>query len=430
MHSVTFRFLHAADLHLDDPFSGVSATAPEVASVLRDASLGAFDALVRVAIARDVSFVVLSGGLYRGAVRGVRAQLELHRGLSELSDRGIRTFVALGDEDPLEEGWTAIGEWPALVTVFPSDEPHTVTVERDGSVLATVHGISHGSRSAPDTLATRLERTDHPGLHVGVVHATAVGPHLDAAPEAVVAPCDIDALLGSGIDYWALGHLHRHLVVHREPWVVHPGNTQARRAAGDEMGPKGVCLVEVSDDGTVTELEFVPVDRVRFDQVDCSIEGSADLATLRDRLVDLGRARLAAADGRSVLLHVDLVGSGPAHDELHRPGAMAELVEHVRSESLSEPPLLWWDRISVHTRAVRDLDDLQGRNDFVADLVEETQGLLADDEARSRRVHDWGDDLPSDLTHLLDGDLPDPTDPDRWLQAQQLAIELVVGDES
>ena len=84
----------------------------------------------------------------------------------------------------------------------------------------------------------------------------------------------------------------------------------------------------------------------------------------------------------------------------------------------------------MNTRPVRDLDELQGRNDFVADLVDEAAGLLDDVEARRRRVDEWGDELPSDLAHLLGDHLPDATDPDRWLHAQQLAIELVVGDES
>lgn len=420
MRAVTFRFLHAGDLHLDEPFTGMSATAPEVAGVLRDASLSAFDALVRLAIARDVAFVVLAGGIYRGAIDGVRAQVALLEGLTELADRGIHTFLALGDDDPLDEGWTAVRDWPGLVTLFPADEPLTVTVERDGTTLATVHGISHTTRSATDDLAARLVRTEHPGLHIGVVHATVEGE---------VAPTTLDTLTESGIDYWALGHHHHFQVLHREPWVVHPGTLQARRVAPDEMGPKGAVLVEV-DEGVVTDAELISLERVRLDHVDQLIDGIADLAILRDRLVDLGRARLAEADGRSVVLGVDLVGRGPVHDELHRPGALVELVDALRVESVSEPPLLWWDRVTVNTRPVRDLDELQGRNDFVADLVDEAAGLLDDVEARRRRVDEWGDELPSDLAHLLGDHLPDATDPDRWLHAQQLAIELVVGDES
>jgi DNA repair exonuclease SbcCD nuclease subunit len=43
---VRFRFVHAADLHLDTPVAGVGPVPPFVAQALRDASLQAFDALV------------------------------------------------------------------------------------------------------------------------------------------------------------------------------------------------------------------------------------------------------------------------------------------------------------------------------------------------------------------------------------------------
>lgn len=41
---MAFRFLHAADLHLDTPFHGLGKTVPAVADVLRDASIDALAA--------------------------------------------------------------------------------------------------------------------------------------------------------------------------------------------------------------------------------------------------------------------------------------------------------------------------------------------------------------------------------------------------
>lgn len=423
---MTFRFIHAADLHLDTPFSGVSISAPSVSSELRDASLNAFDQIVRLAIARDVSFVVIAGDTYDGASRGLRAQVKLLEGLRELSDRGIHTFMVTGNHDPVDEGWSVIREWPELVTVFPTTAAESVVVERDGRPLATVHGISHGTRNVTENLASRIAPGDHPATHIAVLHAN-VG---DVPEHAPLAPATVEELANSGIDYWALGHVHQRAVLHREPWIVYSGNTQARSAAPHERGAKGVYVVEVADDGTIDEPEFVPVDRVRFDRIEHSIDGVPDLATLRDRLVDTGRRCLAEADGRSVLLQVRLVGRGPVHGALYRPGALAELIEGLRSESLSDAPLLWWDRVDVDTLAVQDLDELQGRNDFIADLVDETISLLADDEARARRTADWDDELPSDLYHLLEDSAPSALDPDRWRTAQDLAVDLVASDDT
>ncbi|MGY6501716.1 MAG: metallophosphoesterase family protein [Acidimicrobiales bacterium] len=422
---MAFRFLHAADLHLDTPFAGLSTTAPDVAIALRDASLQALDELVRVAISREVAFVVLAGDVYDGPERGVRAQLALHRGVSELAEHGIRTFVVAGNHDPVDEGWTAVRAWPDLVTFFPADAPASVSVERHGQHLATVHGISYATRSVTDDLSVRLSPHGHPGPHVAVLHAN-VGGHPDHDP---YSPCSVDSLVGSGMDYWALGHVHTRQILARSPWVVYPGNLQARSARVSDRGAKGAYLVTVDDAGAVLEPEFVALDRVRFDHVQASIEAVPDIAALRDRLVDLGHRRLAEADGRSILLRVELVGRGAVHGDLRRPGLAADLIDGLRADARHHHPFVWWDRIDLSTRPLQDLDELSGRNDFVADLLDEAAAVRSDPGLRSARTSGWDDELPSDLAHLLGDDMPLPTDPARWEAARELAVDLVSSDD-
>ena len=114
-----FRFIHAADLHLDTPFEGIAGPAPKVAEALREASLQAWDRLVQLALDEEVLFVLLAGDIYDGADRGVRAQIRFVNGLRRLDQAGIRTFIVHGNHDPLS-GWSAVHEWPATVTIFGS----------------------------------------------------------------------------------------------------------------------------------------------------------------------------------------------------------------------------------------------------------------------------------------------------------------------
>ena len=60
------RFLHAADLHLDTPFTSVGGYPDRVGAALREASLEAWEALVQTALDRRVAFVVLAGDIYDG----------------------------------------------------------------------------------------------------------------------------------------------------------------------------------------------------------------------------------------------------------------------------------------------------------------------------------------------------------------------------
>lgn len=418
-----FRFLHAADLHLDTPFTGLGAASPQVAGILRDASLLAFDDLVRTAIARDVAFVVLAGDVYDGPERGVRAQLRVLRGVRRLADHGIHTFIAAGNHDPVEEGWSAIREWPDLVTVFPAGEVMSVPVERDGRIVATVHGTSYARRATTENLAVRFGRTDAPGLHVGVLHAN-VGGQPGHDP---YSPCSVDDLVRTGIDYWALGHVHTRQVLHRSPWIVYPGNLQGRSPRPSERGAKGVLVVEVDDAGQVQEPELVALDRVRIDESELAIDDVSDLGDLHRRLEELGHRRLLDADGRSLLLRARLVGRGPVHPDLRRPGAVTELLQALRGEAPLDLPFLWWDRLAVATGAPRDVEELRLRNDFVADLLEEAGSV--DEPRRAALAQQWSAELPADLAALLGADAPDAADPARWAEAVELAVDLVAGEE-
>ncbi|MFC7610965.1 metallophosphoesterase family protein [Teichococcus aestuarii] len=62
----SFRFLHAADLHLDSPLRGLDADLSAPAARIRGASREALSALVDLAIAEQVDFVVVAGDLYDG----------------------------------------------------------------------------------------------------------------------------------------------------------------------------------------------------------------------------------------------------------------------------------------------------------------------------------------------------------------------------
>src|SRR5436190_18870937 len=169
MRGPRFRFVHAADLHLDTPFASIGRVAPEIADRLRDASLEAFDALVRMTIERDAAFMVVAGDTYDNADRGVRAQLRFLRGVERLGESGIPVFVAHGTHDPLD-GWSAVRRAPDNLVVFGGEAVEAHTVLSDGAAAAQVYGISYGSRDVTENLALRFKRLDAPGLHIGVLH--------------------------------------------------------------------------------------------------------------------------------------------------------------------------------------------------------------------------------------------------------------------
>jgi exonuclease SbcD len=371
----SFCFVHAADLHLDTPFKGVGQTNPFVAESLREASLAAFSDLVALCVERDAAFLVLSGDIYDGAERGIRAQLRFREGLLRLSRAGIQTFVVHGNHDPVDGGWSAISEWPPLVTVFEGDAVRTVPVVRAGQQIASVQGISYWRRDVTENLTKRFQRVEGDWLKIGVLHCNVAG-----SPEAHqnYSPCTLDDLQSVGLDYWALGHVHSRAVLSGRPygdacWVVYPGNLQGRSSQAGELGPKGAVVVGV-DRSRVARVEFVACDRIRFEEE--LVDGAAvtSLEELRDELVEAGRQRLAEAGGRSVILRAKLTGASPIHHRL-RPRVLDELLVSLRDDFVAREPWLWWAAMDDATIPVLDLEDVRSGSDFASDLVAITEAM-------------------------------------------------------
>lgn len=417
----SFCFVHVADLHLDTPFHGLSATAPAVAESLRDASLAAFDAVVSLSLDRQAAFLAVAGDVYDGPERGLRAQLRVRDGLARLGTAGIATFVVHGNHDPLESGWSAITAWPPGTTIFPTAPPSggpapVHEVARDGRVIATVQGVSYATARTTENLALRLSR---PGgsarrgvvepLHVGLLHcnvAGAPGGHAD------YSPCSLADLRATRLDYLALGHVHQRSVLAEgsgpgDPWVVYPGNTQAHSWRAGEQGAKGAYVVHV-EGGRVARLEFVACDQVRFDELDCPIGDLGDLGALADRLGRFADEAAGRAGDRLVVLRARLVGSGELHGELARAGVLEELLAHLRDEALSSRPARWWDSIRDASGSPLDPAELAGRGDFASDLLELTRSLLGDDEAASSFATAALSGLPRALAQRAGELLADP----------------------
>src|SRR3546814_7024665 len=66
MSLTSFKFLHAADIHLDSPLHGLSRYEGLPVDEIRSATRAAFDNLVQCAIDEDVDFVVIAGDLFDG----------------------------------------------------------------------------------------------------------------------------------------------------------------------------------------------------------------------------------------------------------------------------------------------------------------------------------------------------------------------------
>jgi len=375
--SEPFRFIHAADLHLDTPFQGIAGPAPDVAAALQEASLEAWDNVVALTLQREARLLVIAGDIYDGAERGIRAQLRFLAGLQRLSAAGVRTFIVHGNHDPLD-GWSAIRQFPAGVTVFGHDRVESQTVTSDG-LSVCVHGISYRTRDVRDNLALGFRRSQQADLDIALLHTNATGE----AGHAPYSPCSLADLDAAGMDYWALGHLHRQQFLRRGgPWIAYSGDTQGRSPKPSETGAKGVLVAEVAGAG-IQSVTPEPVDVVRFVSCAVDVREVADVAVLQARASD-EIDRLRAENGeRGLLVRVQLEGRGPVAGDLRRGTGLSDLERELRGHFSGREPFVWVEAVKDHTRSVVDLEAVRRRNDFAAELLKRYDELAAaDPEAR------------------------------------------------
>ena len=356
------RFVHAADLHLDSPFTGLRAAAPEnVANTLYSATFDAYENIINLCISEEVDALLVAGDVYDGADRSLRAQLKFVEGLKKLDTKGIRSFVCHGNHDPLD-GWQARLDYPPGCFRF-GPEWEAVPVFEDPN-RALIHGISFPKRDVTENLALRLGNVDPGPFSIGLLHANVSN---DPNHEAY-APCSLDDLAASGIDYWALGHVHtRQVLSERKPAVAYPGNPQGRHP--NETGARGVYLVEVDDGGNVG-LDFRPMGTVRWARLDSDI---ATLDTEQDLLdaLDKGmQALLDGAGGRSVVVRVTLTGRGELNRSLRRPNTIEDIVEEINREWAEGSPFIWCERIEDASASPFDREARLKGSDFLAEVLQ------------------------------------------------------------
>jgi exonuclease SbcD len=412
---MNFCFVHAADLHLDTPFQGLGRVNDALAERLRDASLEAWDRLVRLTIQRNAAFLLLSGDVYDGSSRGLRAQLRFREGLERLANEGIPAFVIHGNHDPLD-GWSAISQWPEGVMVFGSDGVRAVPVEREGVRLATIYGISYPTREVTENLALRYRREDAPGLHVALLHGSVDGA--GANDHGTYSPCTLDDLRAGGMDYWALGHIHRRATLcEGVPWVVYSGNLQGRSMKPSEQGAKGATVVHVQE-GTIIRTEFVPCDCVRFGALDLPVAEYANLPALAEGILER-LYEMAVDSGCDLLARVRLTGRGELNRELARPGVLPDLLRSVREALESQGRAIWCERIEDETRPPLELERIRVRGDLAAEVLLWADDLSASQDQRAKFLEVQWEALQS--SGLV------PASPEEIQSVLDQAVELALG---
>ncbi|MBK5970965.1 MULTISPECIES: metallophosphoesterase family protein [Thiorhodovibrio] len=302
-------FLHAADLHLDSPLTGLEAYEGAPVEEIRTATRRALENLVALAIAESVDALLLAGDIYDGDWRDYNTGLFFAAQMARLKEAGIPVMMVRGNHDAASQISRHL-RLPDNVHEFPSAAPETIRLEQAG---LAIHGHSYGTRQVEQNLARAYPPADPHGFNIGLLHTALDGREGHAS----YAPCHLDDLVRLGYDYWALGHVHRREVVTEQPWIIFPGNLQGRHAR--ETGAKGATLVRIQD-GRIESAEHHALDVVRWQQLELVVAENPSRNQIDERIARALQNAFDAADGRLLALRLRLCGQTEQDAQL-RAGA-------------------------------------------------------------------------------------------------------------
>jgi exonuclease SbcD len=361
------KFIHAADIHLDSPLTGLSAYADAPVEMLRTATRDAFTNLVNEAIEQPVDFMVIAGDLYDGTWKDHNTGIYFCKEMGRLKKAGIPVYLLFGNHDA-ESEMTKKLQLPDNVFTFDTRKPCTFRLE---DLKVALHGRSFKEKETIENLATGYPAPVQGMFNIGVLHTALEGN----SAHATYAPCSLDELHAKGYHYWALGHVHEHQIWTGASTVVFPGNLQGRHIR--ETGPRGAIIVTADEYG-IQEINRLFVDVLRWtslevDATECNTlsEVVGVIGKALDRLVENSASTIPTA------VRVTVTGKTAAHGDLF--GLESQLRAEVLALAVAMgAERLWIEKVKVATVAVDDGEAVKARADALSDLQELLQAAESD----------------------------------------------------
>lgn len=339
------KILHSADWHLDAPMSGFS---PEITRTLQQESRKIPEKIVHLCKAEACDLLLLAGDLFDGAaspdtVRSVQ---------NALAGLDIPVVISPGNHDYCHPGSPYLTEpWPENVYIFKKAQIESFALP---SLNCRIYGAGYEAMDCPGLLK-RFRAEGEERFHIGVFHA-------DATTASTYFPVTRHQIQESGLDYVALGHIHKQgSLTAGDALCLWPGCPMGR--GFDELGEKGVIITTL-DDGK--QSRFVPLDTPRFFDETISISDDAESSLT---------AYLPAIHSDD-FYRVTLTGYSAAIDM----AALTDRFSHIpnlviRDETLPEPDL--WSDIDTDTLEGMVFAQLKEVTDTSSDALAQQAKLAA-----------------------------------------------------
>ncbi|MBR4109590.1 MAG: DNA repair exonuclease [Oscillospiraceae bacterium] len=254
------KILHSADWHLDAPLSSLEENA---AQSLRREMKKIPEKIASLCKQEQCDLMLLTGDLFDGAW----SKQTLTNVKEILGSLKIPVIITPGNHDFCAPGSPYLEEqWPENVHIFKKSQIESIVLPE---LDCRIYGGGYEAMDCPGLLK-RFRAEGQEKWHIGALHAEA------GNVSSTYCPITKYQVQESGLDYLALGHIHKQgSLPGGETVCVWPGCPMGH--GFDETGEKGVIIATLED---TVSVRFVMLDTPRFydEDVDVSEDATAALA--------------------------------------------------------------------------------------------------------------------------------------------------------
>ena len=252
------KFIHTADLHIDQPFSGIHSDHAEIRELLKTSNQQVLSNIIDQCIENKVDFLLVVGDTFHQPQPSIHTQKMVMDQFERLNQEGIKVVMSFGNHDYYSEQryWF---DWPENVILYTKEEVQTKTIHLKNGDSVAISGFSYENKWINTSKVEEYpKRETGTTYHIGFYHGDTTENY---------APFNYQELPVS-YEYWALGHIHKSEKIAERPLIVYPGTPQ--RHTKKESQTKGIALVEIDRSGR--KFEWIDVETVKWHKEECHLE--------------------------------------------------------------------------------------------------------------------------------------------------------------